>query len=551
MMKFIKHILSHITLNLMIYFVIYFVIANLLLIFSNIPLLLRFLRTPEGMNYNFSHTLWDHDYGLYRSAIIQGKSGFWLYHDAVTSEKTTSGIFYIFYILVGKFAWLLNLSSAASYHLARIVSVELFFILLYLLTRILLGNNYGFWTALFALISTISPPYFFKEKLEVGFGVPWWTNFDALERLNSLPHYIFANDLLIASVILILIFIKNYQVKYAVFAAILIFIGGIFFPAVLAPIGIALPLSIFFVFLRNIFIKQKIRLNKKIITGFYIIFIFSFLSLLACKYQEKQGFPWNETFSSWQVDRWNYHESNFNYNLYFVFGILPILSIPAIVKNLQSGNMEFIFISIWSILPMILLPFVNILNIPKLRLLEDAHFIPFAILASQSIYIICLTLRSKIIKIAIVVFFLIFTIPVSVHVLLWKISFITNNFAPGLFYFQKDILSGIKFIEESIPKNSIILSQTSYILPAYAPVISYWGHMALTKNFSLKQENSRLFFSNQMPEAEAIKFLFSNRINYVYWGPEEKKLSSKPLTYNFLKPIYQDTNVTIFQVQIL
>src|SRR3989338_8288278 len=546
-MKFVKRILSHITPNL----IIYFLIANLLLIFSNIPLLLRFLRTPEGMSFNFSHTLWDHDYGLYRSAIIQGKSGFWLYHDAVTSEKTTPGIFYIFYVIVGKFAWLFNLSSVIAYHLARIISVELFFILLYFLTNILLGNYYGLWAAFIALISTVSPLFIFKEKLEVGFGVPWWTNFGALERLNSLPHYIFANDLLIASVILILLFFKNDQVKYAVLAGILIFIGGIFFPAVLSPIGIALPLSIFFIFLRNLFIKPKIRQNKKIFIGLYIIFIFSFLSLLACKYQEKQGFPWNETFTSWQVNRWNYSEPNFNYNAFFVLGILPILSIPAILKNLQSGNTEFIFISIWSILPLILLPFVNILQIPKLRLLEDSHFISYAILASQSLSIINSKLNLKFIKNIIIIFLLIITIQVEVNIFLWKISFITDNFAPGLFYFQIAELSGIKYIEEAIPANSIILSQTSYIFPAYAPVISYWGHMALTKNFSLKQENSRLFFSNQMPETEAKKLLFNNRIHYVYWGPEEKKLSSKPLSYNFLIPVYQDSNVTIFQVQIL
>lgn len=527
-------------------FVIYFIIANILIIASNIPLILRFLHTPQGMIFNFSHTPWDHDYNLYRSAIIQGMNGDWLYHDAFTSESTTPGIFYLFYIFVGKIASLFHLSSALAYHLARIASLEIFLILLYILTRTLLGKKSGLLAAFLALTGSISPLFFFKEKLEMSLAIPWWTNFDALERLNTLPHYIVAHNFLILSIILFIFFLRSRKIGFAIFSAISIFAGGISFPAVLTPISAALPISIIFLIVRKYFSKRKITINKRFFIGFSLIILSAFFSLLIIKIQELQGFPWN-IWTSWNVIRWNYSEPAFNYNLFFVFGILPVIAIPAIIKNLRSGNIEKIFVTFWFVLPYILLPFVNLLQIPKLRLFEDAHFIPMAILASQTISIIISRLNSKIITIGLFVVFSIISIPVIVTMLQWRLSFIIHNFPPGVYYSNKSEYNGLDYIKKAVPKNSIILTSTAHILPAYAPVISYWGHLTLTNNFVKKGEDVKLFFSNQMDDTAAKVFLTLNNIDYIYQGPDERKLSDRANVYNFLRPVYRDINVSIYK----
>lgn len=525
-------------------FVIYFIIANILIITSNIPLILRFLHTPQGMIFNFSHIPWDHDYNLYRSAIVQGMNGDWLYHDAFTSDPTTPGIFYLFYIFVGKIASLFHLSSVLAYHLARIASLEIFLILLFVLSRTLSGKKTGMLTAYLALFGSISPLIFFKEKLEISLAIPWWINFDALERLNTLPHYLTAHNLLILCIILFIYFLRSLKIKFAVCAAISIFIGGIFFPAVLAPIGAALPVTIIFSIIREYFTKRKITIDKHFFYGISLIFISAVSALLIIKFQEQQGFPWNDWTMS-NVARWNYSEPAFNYNLFFIFGILPIFAIPSIIKNLRSGNIENIFVTMWFIFPFILLPFVNILQIPKLRLFEDAHFIPIAILAAQSISII--TAKFKFISIGFFVVFLLITIPEVVSIFKWRLSFITNNFPGGVYYSYKNEYSGLDFIIREVPKNSVIITSMAHIIPAYAPVISYWGHLNLTNNYSLKQEKLNLFFSNRMNDTEAKAFLAKNNINYVYLGPDAKKLGFDPKSYNFLISVYADNDVTIYK----
>ena len=544
MTKFIRKISSYI--NIKPDFVIYFIIANILIIASNLPLILRFLQTPPGMIFNFSHTPWDHDYNLYRSAIIQGMNGDWLYHDAFTTDPTTPGIFYLFYIFAGKIASLFDLSSSFTYHLARISSLEIFVILLYILTRILPGKRGGLIAAYIALTGSISPLLFFKEKLEVSLAIPWWTNFDPLERLNTLPHYLIAQNFLLMCIILFIYFIRSHKIRYAIFSALSIFIGGIFFPAALVPIGAALSLSIIFLTIREYFTKRKITINKLFFIGCSIIILSALFSLLIIKIQEHQGFPWN-IWTSWNVARWNYSESTFNYNLFFIFGVLPINALPSIIKNLRSGNIENIFITIWFLFPFILLPFVNILQIPKLRLVEDAHFIPIAILASQTISVIISKFNSKITLIGLFVLYSILTFPVIVTMFKWRMSFVTNNFPPGVYYSSKNELSGLDYIKNAVPKNSVFLTLTAHIIPAYSPVISYWGHLNLTNNFTDKETNLKLFFGNQMNDRQVKEFLIQNSIDYIYVGPEEKKLSPKPISYDFLIPVYGNNDVTIYK----
>lgn len=528
-------------------FIIYFIIANLLILASNIPLILRFIHTPPGMIFNFSHIIWDHDYNLYRSAIIQGKYGAWLYHDAFTSDPTSPGIFYIFYVFIGKIAYLFNLSSSFAYHLVRIISLEIFVILVYVLARSLLGKRGGLMAAYLALTGSIAPLWLFKEKLNISFAIHWWTTFDPLERLNTLPHYIIAQNFLLLSIILFVYFLRNQRIKLAVCSAISIFIGGISFPAVLAPIGAALSLSVIYLIFREKIVNRKIIINKHIFIGLTAIILTAFLSLLIIRLQEHQGFPWNDWTLS-NVIRWNYGESTFNYNLFFIFGVLPLIAFPSIIRNLLSGNIEMIFITLWFLLPYILLPFVNVFQIPKLRLVEDAHFIPIAILASQTLSSILSNLKSRFISLGMFVLYLLITLPVIVTLFIWRISFIASNFPAGVYYSNKNEYSGMEYVLKEVPKNSVIITSLSHIIPAYAPVVSYWGHMNMTNSFAIKEVYLKLFFSNQMTENEAKEFLLSNNIDYIYVGPVERKLSSKPISYNFIYAVYRDDAVTIFKV---
>ena len=121
-------------------------------------------------------------------------------------------------------------------------------------------------------------------------------------------------------------------------------------------------------------------------------------------------------------------------------------------------------------------------------------------------------------------------------------------------YLTSDEYRVIKFVKNSIPKNAIIFStlRMGNIIPAYAPVISYYGHMNQTYHYFQKTKKVQQFFSRGISKKEALKFLNNNKINYIIFGPEEKRYGQFKLTYlPSLTTVYQNDSFTIYQVSAL
>lgn len=151
----------------------YIVLSQIYLAGSNFQLYQQNKLKNDQEVYNFNHIYWTHDYDLYLPAIVQGSEGAWLFHDNYTTEQTSPGIFYIWYIITGKIAGIFGLSAVAAYHLVRIISQELFIIGIFLLSVEFLGLFWGSVSAIIALTATISPVTFFSAPLAIGIDQPW------------------------------------------------------------------------------------------------------------------------------------------------------------------------------------------------------------------------------------------------------------------------------------------------------------------------------------------------------------------------------------------
>src|SRR3990170_8564792 len=84
-------------------FVLYFIIANILVVFSNLPLLQLEYRKPKDYINTFSPH-WPYDYFSHIYIMSQGKEGNWLRNTPYSTEKSYPSLFHIFYILTGKIA---------------------------------------------------------------------------------------------------------------------------------------------------------------------------------------------------------------------------------------------------------------------------------------------------------------------------------------------------------------------------------------------------------------------------------------------------------------
>jgi len=85
-------------------------------------------------------------------------------------------------------------------------------------------------------------------------------------------------------------------------------------------------------------------------------------------------------------------------------------------------------------------------------------------------------------------------------------------------------------------------------IPAYAGNFVYLGHQSETPHFAEKRTLVDKFFSGQMTDAEAKEFLRQARVNYIFFGPQEKELGQfKP--FIFLTSVYQSGYLTIYKVE--
>lgn len=464
-------------------------------------------------------------------------------------------IFHTYYTLIGKFAAIFRLQPDVSYHAARIVSVEVFILAVFFLSGMLLGPKLALWGAVFALVGNISPPFVFPQAIHVTwypYGFPWWMTFEALERLYGVPHHIIGPALFIVSLILFVRYFRSKKTINIIMASILLFVSSIIYPPMLFPVVFALPLSFTLFTVRNTVIAKKLTVNRIFFAGIAIIFYAALASYMLLKFQEDQGYPWN-MIRTWEINRWNFQEPGFNMQVPLVFGILPLVALPAVIKAIITGEFEWMYISVWAYLPFILLPLVYVLGIPKMRLFETAPFVPFGLLAARSIFTVLPPVRKNLLQIILVCIFLSTSALATVPILKYRIESIDYFLAHKPLNHSHIPLASyhaLEFMKEMIPKNSIILSDFTMgnTIPGFIASRSYFGHTFDTIYFEQKQEEVKRFFSMTMTDEDAREFIRKRSIDFVYYGPDEKLLSIKPMQYTFLKKIYGKDGVEIYQV---
>ncbi len=575
------------------YFIIFLIITNLLLIFSQAATLIRFLKTPQNRIFPFVHTDWAHDYYLYLSVITQGENGSWLYRDPYTTEPTNPGIFYLFFTTIGQTAKIFHLPGVSAYHITTFLGFEFFVILLYLLSSQILGKKPAFWASMMSILGTVSPTLIMNQKIDFPINMPWWIMMDALERLYALPHYVFSQALLLLAIILFIKFFRTAKLRYALSSALSFGIGGFILPSILIPAFVILPLFLFFYSSYHSINLRRISIKPALFLGMLVILIICFADYLIMKLQVQSGFPWDQ-WTKWGLARWNYNEPGFDKTLLLSFGILPLLSLPAIISGVRKKNWEMIFVAMWAFLPFILLPFATPLEIAKIRLVQMANFVPFGILATYSIFqiipkYILANLKGTILEtdfsrignrlnkeganwpstnttkkkvrpekfvseglliLIMLIIFIITTLPVSLNILNQRIQYVKTEPIYDHFYIPKTSFDAIKFINKNIPANSVILAHEKYgiIIPAFVPVVSFFGHVTQTMNYFGKEKDVTNFFSGIWSEKETKQFLITNKISYIYYGWQEEELGFDISKYPFLKEIFRNEDVTFYKV---
>ncbi|EKE14675.1 MAG: hypothetical protein ACD_12C00348G0002 [uncultured bacterium] len=125
-------------------------------------------------------------------------------------------------------------------------------------------------------------------------------------------------------------------------------------------------------------------------------------------------------------------------------------------------------------------------------------------------------------------------------------------YPPQVMYPLNDFYNGLKWLEINTDHQTVVLAKitASNYIPAYSGNFVYFGHIAETPHYDERTRKVDEFFSGSLTERQTYKFLKTENINYIFYGPQEKENSIKDIgKYPFLKPVYQSLLVTIYEVK--
>jgi len=204
-----------------------------------------------------------------------------------------------------------------------------------------------------------------------------------------------------------------------------------------------------------------------------------------------------------------------------------------------------------------------LLKIAPLRFLHNPILIPISIFAA--LFVINLSINSTSLPRAAlgnltraalgriiipIVCFMVLAISTPVYLNTLKYHFQTYNDFSTLIYPSKEMVKSFDWLSQNTNPNDAVL--TAYEAGSLIPFMSgntvYTGHLWSTINYQEKSQKAGEFFSGQMPPELAYSFLRKGNIKLIYYGPQEKSAGGQIEKYPFLKEIYKNNEVRIYQI---
>lgn len=123
---------------------------------------------------------------------------------------------------------------------------------------------------------------------------------------------------------------------------------------------------------------------------------------------------------------------------------------------------------------------------------------------------------------------------------------------PKYHYASNDLLQSLIWLRDTTPADSVVLGDyfTDNLVPRYARRTAYIGHNLQTIGFPRKLSLVREWFFGTADQVdEKSDYLQSERIDYVVWGPNERRFGPfNPASIPGVIEVYRQGEITIFSV---
>jgi hypothetical protein len=547
----------------------YFVLFSLVPTFYEIS---RYKDLHDNRYFELVHNFYT-DYNFYLSRIRQGREGAWLAKEKYTSEPHKASLLQVMYVLMGKVSAWVHVpwpNSGDTYHVARVVLAFTLLCVVAYVAKTVFKNP--FWQVLSFLLVVTAGTWpilqYHKEEWRFGGYMPWWTIMDVLQRITFIPHMLAGQALIVFQLIAIATVTTMKRTGNWIFLGFIALLLGIIFPPGLLFVFAAYGVYVVIDLIYSLPLKTKtewkdwavVRLLGPGIVGLISAPSLLYLSLVLRIY------PWKRL-----VDFSVLHPQPFKLTEYIlVLGpMLPLGILGAILVLINREKKMLLFVS-WTIAwAALIIIFQYVPQESPLRFTEMMPHVPLGILTAYFFYKLYVVGRAtkeymlskfmKFVSLGIPIFLVILAQGQMYGSWRWQKEFVdhkiiaTNPLVPTgsyVMYPLKDFFNAILFIQDSTPRSTVILSETTAgnYIPVYAGNTVYVGH-ANTVNTEQKEFIVADFFSGRMGRTKAKEFLIANNLHWIFFGPQEMDdggILDLSRVYPFLKEVYQNPSVRIY-----
>ncbi len=532
-----------------------FIISAIIIILTTAPYLFGYFNAPAGHQYLAIH-LAPSDLFVYESYISQAKGGNFLlenlFHNELPPEKNIN----VFWIAVGLFSKIFNLTPIIAFHLSRIFLIPICLICLYWLTAYffqdILKRRIVLLLAVFSSgLGAVSSSFLqFFEYYDDNLGYYnwpldlWVPESHFFLTFYQSPHFIASFICLILIFLFFLLSFETNKIKFSFLAGVIALFFFNFHPFFLVTF-----FSVITVYLAAIFLlKQK----KRFLNGLKHFFVICFVSSPSILYHFL-NFLFNPI--TQQKAEQNLCKTTSMFLTIISYGIPLFLATCAIyylIKNKKIDNRN-LFLIIWLTINFIIiyLPFLKF----QRRLVEGMQ-IPIAFLATIALFVIYNKLKEKKIlpffqnKLSFFCLMAILSIS-NIYVILEN-GALAYKQHPA-FYIPNENIEAMSWIKKNIDLNKTIISHPMIgnFMPAKANRRVYCGHWVETINYQEKRARAVWIFKGDNQDDQKKKFLRNSRIDYIFYSDYEKSLGEfQPFEKDYLEKVYQNEKVEIYKVEI-
>lgn len=528
-----------------------------------LPTIIGTITTPPDSIFWGRQGINGGDLPVYYSNIEQAKEGHFLFKNLYTSEPHPRFIFDPFWLGVGFLAKVFSLSSFLAFQLSKFLLIPIFLIVSYYLVAfffqeeakrkicfifLIFASGLGgfYFTEHSALFSKTGEVFIFSEEdlLRLPLDVFTADVFTFFSIHNS-PHFLASLTLIILIFLLSLLAFENYKLIYSLGAglsALFLFqFHPYHLPTIFLVLGVFILLSIF---------KEK-RLNINYLKHYCILLFFSLPPIF---------------YHLWTLQNFWVRKAHFLQNITptpslplvlisygFLIPLALIGSFYILKKN--EKNKKDIFLLSWFFVQVLLiyspLPFQR-------RLVEGLQII-LVILAILGLFYLRNWLKAKQIfqkyfkevfsnKIFLIYLFFILFFWSNFLILTNDLSLYLKNYYR--MYLTKEVQEAMLWLREDTEEEGVVLSslETGDLIPAFSLRQVYLGHLHQTVQAKRKLAEVEWFFQSNNDD-EKQSFLKENKINYLFYGSEEKKESLfNPEEKNYLEKVFSNNQVTIYKI---